>query len=249
MNTGKKKSRIFQSDKSKDIGIVVGMFIVSVLLWNTFLLYPVKLFVVALHELSHGLAAIITGGRIVEIQIDYRIGGYCKYLFPADAGFFNRAFIAAAGYLGSMFWGALIFILAVRTKWDRRITFLIGCVMLMLTFFVIKSGEWFGIVFCFGFSAVLFASAKWLSDGFHDIFLKFLGLTSCLYVIIDIKEDLIDRTGIGSDADAIAAMMGVPSLSMVIGIVWIILALGVLVFTFKTAYKDEVKVAKRVRGI
>ena len=42
--------------------LVIGlMFAAAVLLWNTFLLYPVKLFVVALHELSHGLMAVLVG--------------------------------------------------------------------------------------------------------------------------------------------------------------------------------------------
>jgi hypothetical protein len=223
--------------KGKDIPLLILMFVAAVFLWNTFLLYPVKLFVVALHELSHGLAAILVGGKIDHIQIDYRIGGYCAYFIPANAGFFSKSFVAAAGYLGSMFWGALIFILASRSQKDRKITFFIACIFMVLSFFVIKSGEWFGILFCFAFAALLFASAKWLPPRFHDIFLKFLGLTGCLYAIIDIKEDLIDRSGIGSDADAIAGMLGVPALSVVIGIIWIVLALGVLFFAIKTSYK------------
>lgn len=219
--------------KGKDILVVFLMFAASVFLWNTFLLYPIKLFVVALHELSHGLAAILVGGKINHIQVDYRIGGYCTYFIPADAGFFSKSLVAAAGYLGSMMWGALVFILASRTQWDRRVTLFIACVMLVLSFFVIKSGEWFGILFCFSFAALLFAAYKWLPSGFHDIFLKFLGLTSCLYVIIDIKEDLIDRSGIGSDADAIAGMIGISWLSIPIGVTWIILALAIFFFAVK----------------
>jgi len=223
-------------NKGKDILVVSVMFIAAVFLWNTFLLYPIKVFVVALHELSHGLAAILVGGKIDHIKIDYRIGGYCAYFIPANAGFFSKSFVAAAGYLGSMIWGALIFVLASRSQKDRNITFVIACVMSVLSFFVIKSGEWFGILFCFAFAGLLFASYKWLPSGFHDIFLKFLGLTGCLYAIIDIKEDLIDRSGIGSDADAIAEMLGVPALSVPIGITWIILALVVLFFTVKLSY-------------
>lgn len=227
------------TEKGKEIVVAGAMFVAAVLLWNTFLLYPVKLFVVALHELSHGLMAVIVGGKIDRIQIDYRIGGYCAYFLPASAGFFSKSLVASAGYLGSMVWGALIFITASRSKRDRVITLIIGFFMLILSVFVIKTGELFGILFCFAFAALLFASYKWLPQGFHDYFLKFLGLTSCLYVLIDIKEDLIDRSGIGSDADAIAEMLGVPSLSVPIGITWVILALAALFFTFKIAYKKK----------
>ncbi|MCP4220327.1 MAG: M50 family metallopeptidase [bacterium] len=227
------------SEKQKDILVTAGMFIAVLLLWNTFLIYPIKLFVVALHELSHGLAAIISGGSIDHIQVDPRIGGYCYYYLPGDAGFLSKSFVASAGYLGSMLLGSAIFILASRSTRDRAITFGVGMVMLIITIFVIKTGELFGILFCLGFAAFLFASSKWLPDTFHDKFLKFLGLTSCLYAIIDIKEDLIVRSGIGSDADRIAEMLGAPSLSVPIGIGWVILALVVLFFTFKFAYKPK----------
>jgi len=225
-------------ETGKDILVIGLMFVAAVFLWNTFLLYPVKLFVVALHELSHGLMAVLMGGKIDKIQIDYRIGGYCSYFLPASTGFIGKSLVAAAGYLGSITWGALIFILAARTRKDRLITLITGFVMLILSFFVIKTGEMFGILFCFGFAVFLFASYKWLPSGFHDYFLKFLGLTSCLYVLIDIKEDLIDRSGIGSDADAIAEMLKAPFLSIPIGITWIILALLVLFFTIKMSYKQ-----------
>ncbi|MCK4765892.1 MAG: M50 family metallopeptidase [Candidatus Aminicenantes bacterium] len=226
-------------EKGKNILLIAVMFLAAVLLWNTPLLYPVKLFVVALHELSHGLMAIIVGGKIANIQIDYRIGGYCAYYLPLSAGFFSKSLVAAAGYLGSMLWGASIFILSSRSQRDRWITLSIGFIMLVLAFFVIKTGQLFGIVFCFAFAAFLFAAYKWLPAGFHDVFLKFLGLTSCLYVIIDIKEDLIDRSGIGSDADRIAELVGAPSLSVPIGVAWIVLAVVVLFFTFKFAYPAE----------
>jgi hypothetical protein len=58
-----------------------------------------------------------------------------------------------------------------------------------------------------------------------DLLMKFLGMTSCLYVIIDIKEDLIDRSNIGSDADALARLFGSQHLSVPIGIAWIVMAL------------------------
>jgi hypothetical protein len=234
-----------------NILILSGMFIVTVLLWNTVFIYPVKLFVVGLHELSHGFAAVLAGGRIDHIQIDSRIGGYCVYALPANAGFFKQAFVAGAGYLGSLIWGALIFFTAARTRIDRQITLIIGILMLVLSFFVIRTGELFGIIFCFAFAVFLFAAYKWFSPLFHDIFLKFLGLTSCLYVVIDIKEDLIDRSGIGSDADKIAEMLGAPSLSIVIGIAWIILAVVILVFTLKVSFKkgEAAKNAKEREGI
>lgn len=219
--------------------ILLAIFIISVLLWNTVWLYPVKLFVVGLHELSHGLAAVLSGGKIDHIQIDSRIGGYCVYALPAEAGFLQQSIVAAAGYLGSMLWGAFIFIVASRTRFARGITFFIALMMLVISFYVIKTGELFGIIFCFAFTLFLFAAIRWFPPLFHKIFLKSLGLISCLYAIIDIKEDVIDRSGIGSDADRIARLLGVPNLSMTIGISWIVLAVLILAFTLKVSFKKR----------
>jgi len=220
--------------------ILTAVFIISVLLWNTVWLYPVKLFVVGLHELSHGLAAVLMGGKIDHIQIDSRIGGYCVYALPVGAGFLQQSFVAAAGYLGSMLWGALIFIVASRTRFDKGITFFVALMMLVISFYVIKTGQLFGIIFCFAFTLFLFAAIRWFPPLFHKIFLKSLGFISCLYAIIDIKEDVIDRSGIGSDADRIARLLGVPGLSMSIGITWIVLAVLILVITLNVSFKKRV---------
>lgn len=187
-----------------------------------------------LHEMSHGLMAELFGGDIIKIQIDYRVGGYCQYTVPKS--FMGRFMIASAGYLGSLFWGALILILAVRTDKDRYISLAIGVVLLILSWFVIQTGEWFGIAMTIGFALFMLISYKFLSDTFHDYFLKFIGMVSCIYVVIDIKEDLIDRTGIGSDADSIAEMTGIPSL--VVGITWFFIASLVIYFTLKYAFRS-----------
>lgn len=221
----------------KNTWMILGMFAVSIITWNTFFMYPIKLFVVGLHEISHGLAAILAGGKIDHIQVDKHIGGYCVYTLPVSAGFFKQAFVASAGYLGSMVWGAIIFIVAARTRFDRQLTFIIGLIMLVLWIFVLRTGQLFGILFILGFAIFLLASARWLPGKFHDIFLKFLGLTSCLYALIDIKEDLIDRSGIGSDSDHVAQLIGAPSLSIPIGISWIILAVIILWFTLRISFK------------
>ena len=220
--------------EKKQILLLIGFFIVAVVLWNTPFIYPIKIFVVMLHELSHGLMAILFGGSIVEIQIDSRIGGYCKFTFSGSS--FARFWIASAGYLGSLIWGGIILLTAAKTKKDHYISLAIGILSVFIGWFVIKTGELFGIVFVFGFAAVMIASSIFIRKGnFHDYFTKFIGFVSCLYVLLDIKSDLIDRTGIGSDADTIAKLTGIPSI--LVGIFWGLVAIGLLgLFLFK-AYK------------
>ena len=53
----------------------LGLAAAALVLWDTFLVYPFRLFVVFLHEISHGLAAVATGGRIVSIGLSFDEGG------------------------------------------------------------------------------------------------------------------------------------------------------------------------------
>lgn len=213
----------------KQLFILIAMFIAAILLWDTIFIYPIKIFVVMLHEISHGLMAELLGGDIIKIEINSRIGGACTSTRPP--GFMPSFLIASAGYLGSLFWGVLIFLVADFTKYERFMSVFIGLGSLIITYYVIQSGELFGILFCAGFSIFMLLSAKYLPLVFHDYFLKFIGLTSCLYVILDIKSDLINRSNIGSDADVISKMTGVPSI--IIGGVWFIIALVIVFFMLK----------------
>ena len=213
----------------KQLFILMGMFILAVVLWDTVFIYPIKIFVVMLHEISHGLMAEMVGGDIIKIEINALIGGSCTSTRPS--GFMPSFMIASAGYLGSLFWGAIIFLIAAHTDYDRYLTAFIGFGSLLITYYVIRSGELFGIVFCTAFSLFMLVSARFLPLIFHDYLLKFIGITSCLYVVLDIKSDLITRSGIGSDADQIAQMTGIPS--VLIGIIWITIAITIVYYMLK----------------
>ena len=208
---------------------------VVVVFWNTILVYPIKLFVVMLHEMSHGLMAVAFGGKIIAIQIDPQIGGYCQ--FEMEPGFWGAFMTGSAGYLGSLFWGSLILVLAVKSEKDKYISLVIGIVLLGLSYFVLKSGELFGTAMTAGLGVFMLIAYRFFGPLFHDLWLKFIGITSCAYVILDIKDDLIDRTNIGSDADAIAELTGQSSL--LIGIIWMLIAVLNLIVVLRYIYKKQ----------
>lgn len=208
---------------------------VAMIFWDTVFVYPIKLFVVMLHEMSHGLMAVAFGGEIIHIQIDERIGGYCQ--FQLKPSFWGSFMTASAGYLGSLFWGSLILVLAVKSAKDKYITLAIGIVLLVLSYFVLKSGELFGTAMTFGLGVFMLIAFNFFGDFFHDLWLKFIGITSCAYVILDIKDDLIDRTNIGSDADAISELIGLSSVH--VGIVWLVIAIVNLFFVLRYIYRQQ----------
>lgn len=220
--------------KYQSIHLIV-LIIVVMLFWNTLLVYPIKLFVVMLHEMSHGLMAIAFGGEIVEIQISRHIGGYCRYTMTPS--FWGSFMTTSAGYLGSLFWGSLILVLAVKSERDKYITLTIGITLLILSYFVLQSGEFFGTAMTIGLGIFMLIAYRFFGAFFHDLWLKFIGITSCAYVILDIKGDLIDNTNIGSDADAISDLTGIPGVA--IGVIWMGIALVNLFIVLRYVYKKQ----------
>lgn len=195
--------------------------------WNTPWVLPLKLFVVFLHEISHGIAAMATGGRIDRIVIDMNEGGACY------CGGGSPFVTLSAGYLGSLGWGLLLVWLARFERRAHWTTAAVGAATGLITLFFVRS--WFGFAFGLAFAATLIAAARWLSGRWNARVLYALGLTSALYAILDIKSDVLDRPGLESDARMLAELTGVPTL--IWGILWAGIALGVVYLVSRRALR------------
>ena len=86
-------------------GLSVWLVVLWTLWWSP-VIYPLKLFVVLLHEAGHAAAAVATGGVVQRILVTPDQGGVCYC--PGGNAFLTLS----AGYLGSLFFGALILLLA-----------------------------------------------------------------------------------------------------------------------------------------
>ncbi len=204
------------------------IFLVISLLWGTLVLYPLKIFVVFMHEVSHGLAAYLTGGSIVEIEINPKQGGHAK----TSGG--NTFVILTAGYLGSLIWGGVILLMAARTHFDKAVSVLIGIGMVGIT--IGFGSDMFTYLFGVGFGVALIAIGLFLPEVANDWILRVIGITSCLYAILDIKSDILDRAHLPSDARMLAELTKLPTLFW--GIVWIVIAIGLTLWFLYIAGKS-----------
>jgi hypothetical protein len=198
-------------------------------LWDTPLVYPLKIFVVLLHEVSHALAAVVTGGALERIVLDPNQGG-ATYTLGG-----SRFITLSAGYLGSLAWGGLMTEVArarrIPAPWVNG---LIGGLVVALTVLFVRSA--FGVVFGVAFGFALMVAAGKLSATLNSGLLLTLGLTSSLYAILDIKSDILDRPHLQSDAYMLAELTRIPTLAW--GALWIVLALGVTALLFRRAYRQ-----------
>ena len=213
--------------RSIQVAVLVALIGCSIWLWSTLALYPIKLFVVLLHELSHGAAAVLTGGEILSIEINENIGGFCRY----RGG--NRFVVASAGYLGSLLWGGLILVVASRTTWSRKLGTLISAMLIIAALLWIRNT--FGVLYTVGSAILLFVLCRFLPSWMVRVLMQFLGTASCLYVLVDIYEDLLRVSQEGSDAETLASLTGIPA--MFWGVIWGLMALVMIFYSFYLAGK------------
>ncbi|WP_457648145.1 M50 family metallopeptidase [Profundibacter sp.] len=188
------------------------------LLWFTPAIIPLKILIVFFHELSHAIAAWMTGGSVESISLSPQQGG----LTVTRGG--SVFALMSAGYLGSLLIGVLVFLVAVRSHADRALMGLLGAVMLLVAALFIR--EWFALAFTVGTGVVMLASARFMPQDVNDLALRVIGLTSMIYVPMDIFSDTIARSGLPSDAYMMADRFG--GATVMWGGLWLLVSLVVI---------------------
>lgn len=187
-------------------------------LWQTPVAWPLKLLVVYLHELSHLLVALLTGGSVVELSVNPMEGGHVM----ARGG--NRFLTLTAGYLGSLFIGMGLLLVALRTHLDRAVLGALGALTLLVAALYVRDG--FALLFSVGTGAVLLLIARFTPRTANDLVLRLIGLSSMIYVPFDIISDTIMRSHLQSDARMLAEEFG--GTTMIWGVLWLGISLALI---------------------
>src|SRR5690606_37272150 len=118
----------------------------------------------------------------------------------------------------SLLWGCALVVAAhlkkVHAGW---VLAGIGALVLELTLLYLRGP--FAVAFGVLFGAALLAAAWRLPELWNRRLVLVLGLTSCLYAVLDIKSDVLDRPTLPSDAAMLAELTGWPTLAW--GVLWI----------------------------
>ena len=199
---------------------------VMVLFWHSPLLWPLKIFVVFLHELSHVAAIVLTGGHPSGISLSPYQGG----LAQGYGG--NNFLILNAGYLGSLVWGLALLAVANRHRVVPHFLRAMGIGLGVATFVWMRPLIGFGFLYGIGAAILMFLLGWRVSAAVGSAFLRVLGIFSCLYALIDIQLDVLHPASWGrtSDASMLADLTGVPAI--VWGLGWTLLSAAIL-FAFR----------------
>jgi hypothetical protein len=213
--------------------LLIGIVLLVYMLWATPFVYPLKMLVVFFHEMSHGIAAVLTGGEIQRIELSPQLGGVCY----TSGGW--RFAITSAGYLGSMLWGGIILVAAARTRLDTHIMMGLGLFLLAMGLVYVRPIISFAFIFVFLSAGGMVLAGIYLGEKMNDFLLRLIGLTSCLYAILDIKSDAMDRDIPQSDASKIAEY--IPLLGgYAVGAIWIVISIVVTAFFLWYAATSQV---------
>lgn len=198
-------------------------------LWDSILLYPLKLLTVFFHESSHALVAVLTGGKVAELVITPYQGGHVISVGGL------RFLTLSAGYLGSLGWGAAIYIAAVRSRYDKEIMMTLGSAIITITFVFI--GNLFGLIFSMITGLALIGLGLKASAKVNDFILRLIGLTSIMYVPLDIVSDTILRSHLRSDARMIAEEIGGATLMW--GGLWLLASIYAIFQCFRASLRKR----------
>ena len=171
--------------------------------------------VIAFHEWSHAIAAVLTGGRVKAIELDPREGGVTHMVG-------GSSFITLpAGYLGSSLIGALLTFCGFDIVASKIASLALGAAFLLTLWWGRR--DWLTIVTIL--LAVGLLVACWFivhAEPLRFVVL-FIGVMSSLYSVWDICDDLILRKVNSSDASVFAQRYG--GSSQCWGVIWSVVSL------------------------
>jgi hypothetical protein len=213
----------------------------SLLLWNLpfggVLLYPFKLLATWLHELSHGLAMLLTGVGFDRVLI-YRDTSGLAY-GSSEAGRLAGAIIAAAGYMGTPLWGAVLLVVTPDVRWARWALLALAALLVGTALTVIDTpeGDSFGPWAIGAIGAAIAAAALVVPGRLRLAIAHFVAAQSCVDALLDIRVLLRPAQVVGgkvagaSDAHNMAAATFGTTATWAVwtwAIVWLLWSLAVL---------------------
>lgn len=214
---------------------------ISIVLWfipfAELLTYPFRIFVTFIHEGGHAIAALLTGNSVGSLSVAMNASGET---YTTKGGLLSQTFIASAGYIGSMAYGALLLIL-IRKAIAARIVLigsagLIFALTLIFGIFkpIVSSGALSGIPFTFLAGTILaiclIGVARYASPRVATFFVSFLAVQCVLNALLDLKTVFFLSSpfapNVPTDAVNMANATGVPALFW--AIIWIAIAFVIL---------------------
>lgn len=207
--------------------------LVTIVLWRQpvvgMILYPFRLFNTFVHELSHGLAAMVTGGAFRRFVVNPDLSGIAW-----SAGGI-RWIVASAGYIGSALFGGMLTVLSSRRIAARQLLFGLGLVLGILCLLFVRN--LFGVVSGLLLAVALCFAGRRLQPLWADRLLLLLAVQMMLNGFDSLLDLLLLSSAtsrVTTDAHIMADSTGVPAL--IWAALWLVVAVAILYSSLRFAY-------------
>jgi len=194
--------------------------------WGRKILYPIRMLVTFLHEFGHAVGALITGGSVLDVQINSDGSGFTRSMGGIPS------IILMGGYIGSALFGNILFLIGARAQKLVKPFIWLTAIAMILTGIL-----WFNSIFTtvvlliFALALILIAQ----KTNFGDEVLMFLGLASIIFIIQDFN------VGPSSDLAKYAEIMVILPANVWMYI-WLGVALILTVINLRIVFRKETKV-------
>ena len=218
--------------------------VITLALWfipfAEYLVYPIRLFVTFIHESSHAIIAVLTGGSVQSLTISMDTSGV---VYSAPGNMIGALLTSSAGYLGTTAFGVLMLYLIRRSYSPNKILTALGIfVAVMTVVFTIISPVFNFLSLNASFSSIVFTiiAGTLLAAGLGGLGLyssvrtanfavAFLAVQCLLNAALDlITVFFINAPLVGNDmqtdATNMATATGIP------GLFWVVIWMGISLF-------------------
>ncbi len=191
---------------------------------------PIRLLTTFVHEFSHALACMMTGGSVRQIEVYSNAGGVTRYQGGC------RCIIASAGYLGEAIWG---FIFVVMSGGRKTATVAAGGLILALLISLCyapnKTMVWIAVLYSIFTFGCIFIEWFVFTPILNYVVLYF-GVFFSYIAVSDIFDHTVVGSRPGSDAYALYEESMRCCLPRCVGFQWFIVAVLLQIGGFVLGY-------------
>jgi Peptidase M50B-like len=212
------------------------------------LFMPVTQFTTMVHELSHALVCLATGGWVTSLTIVSDGAGHggltdCRGGLPF--------LYTQAGYLGTAVFGCFLIFLGQFTKLSKYILVCLGTAVALASLFIVGPGiltsgfsGFFSFLWGLAMAAgLIYAGVKWKATT-ANLLLLFLAIQTalnsvvCIMYLVQIYFGFASTNAAFSDATRMTEITGIPA--FVWSAFWFLSSLAMVAFTLWHTYGKEI---------
>lgn len=220
--------------RHREVLLVLGLALTTIIAWRLpvvgWLLYPFQVYGTFVHELSHGVAAVLTGGSFRRFVVNPDLSGTA--LSAGGIGWI----VTSAGYIGSAIFGGILTLLSASNIPARRVLAGLGLTLGVLSLLFVRN--LFGLAAGIVLAASLLAAGWRLRESWADGLLLLLAVQMMLNAL-DSVFDLVQLSAASgatrTDAQIMAQATGIPAI--VWAGLWTVVSLVILLASLRVAYR------------